>query len=102
MYRNTIQEGQTFVKMADIYCYSYWPENFLRYFIGYNCPMKCHRLYVVADFENLSSDTLKMADISCYGLRYGKCEWGVTEQLILYRCYDLSEEDLNSELILGI
>jgi len=31
----------------------------------------------IADFENFSPDTLKMADICCYGVRYGKCEWGV-------------------------
>jgi len=36
--------------------------------------MKCHGLYLIADFENFSPDTLKMADICCYGIRYGKCE----------------------------
>jgi len=35
--------------------------------------MKGHRLYLIADFENLSPDTLNMADICCYGVRYGKC-----------------------------
>jgi len=39
-----------------------------------NCPMKCHRLYLIADFENFSPDTLKMADICCYGVQSGKCE----------------------------
>jgi len=30
--------------------------------------MKCHRLYLIADFGNFSPDTLKMADICCYGV----------------------------------
>jgi len=53
---------------------SYWAKTTLRQLIGYNCPMKYHRSYLIADFENFSPDTLKMADILCYGLRYGKCE----------------------------
>jgi len=28
--------------------------------------MMCHRSYPIADFENFSPDTLKMADILCY------------------------------------
>jgi len=37
-------------------------------------------LYLIADFEDFSPDTLKRADICCYGVRYGKCEWGVSLQ----------------------
>jgi len=32
--------------------------------------MKCHRLYLIADFENVSPDTLKMADILRHAVRY--------------------------------
>jgi len=31
--------------------------------------MECHRLYLIADFENFSPETLKMADVLRYGLR---------------------------------
>jgi len=34
--------------------------------------MKCHRLYLIADFENFSPDALNIAEICCYGVRYGK------------------------------
>jgi len=34
-------------------------------------------IYILANFENFSPDTLKMADILRYAVRYGKCEWGV-------------------------
>jgi len=33
--------------------------------------MKCHKSYLIANFENFSPDTLKMADICCYGVWYG-------------------------------
>jgi len=43
----------------------------------YKCAMKWHILYPIADFENYSLDTLKIADILLYFLRYGKvCLWG--------------------------
>jgi len=39
--------------------------------------MKCHRSYLIADFENFSPDTLKTAGILRYDVRYGKCEWRI-------------------------
>jgi len=33
--------------------------------------MKCHRSYLIADFENFSPDTLKIGDILRYGILYG-------------------------------
>jgi len=38
--------------------------------------MKCLIYYVIADFVNFSSDTLKMADILHYGIRYGNVQTG--------------------------
>jgi len=40
----------------------------------FSYPMKCHISYLIADFENFSPDTLKMANILCCDVRYGKCE----------------------------
>jgi len=48
---------------------SYRTEKLLLQLIGYNYPMKCHRLYLIADSENFILNTLKMGDILQYGLR---------------------------------
>jgi len=60
-------------------------EKLLYKLIGYNCSMKCHRLYLIADFENFSPPPpprrIKNGWYFTYGLQYGKCEWRVWQPL---------------------
>jgi len=63
-------------------------EKLLYKLIGYNCSMKCHRLYLIADFENFSLDTLKMADICCYDTV--NVNWGVREKAIMIQLLMIS------------
>jgi len=71
---------------------SYWTGRRSRQLIRHKCSMRGHKLYPIANFENFSPDTLKMAVSVHYGLRYGKVclgrykWWDACERIGLWLC----------------